>query len=114
MAMQQDMVKDLLEMESDLGSPTFFWGATEYPCSPSISEVTRDLGDAGGFTIDKILSMTVRLQDADGNSVFDNDLLPQAQQIITYNTEPFRIVTMKVHPTKSSIRIMAVGVTRGL
>ena len=113
MAMQQDMVTDLLEMESDLGSPTFFWGATEYPCSPSISEVTRDL-DTGGFTIDKVLSMTVRLQDADGNSVFDNDLLPQAQQLITYNTEQFRIVTVKVHPTKSSIRIMAFGVTRGL
>ena len=111
--MLTDMVRDLTEIESDLGSPVFFWGSTEYPCVPSVNEAARTL-EEGGFSTDKVLSMTVRLLDVDGNSVFTDNILPQAQETVTYNTENFRIISTHKHPTGAYVRILASNTTRGV
>lgn len=107
------MVADLIVVENDLNNPVFYWGAAEYPCVPSITEATRELGE-GGFAMDKVLSIVVRLEDADENLVFDNNLVPTPQEKITYNGETFRIFTTKKHPTGAYMRIMAISEIKGI
>lgn len=113
MTLQQDMVSGIIFEENDLNNPVFSLGGVDYACVPSVNEVTRYL-EAGGFVIDKILSMVVRMIDSDGNDIFTTQTLPQAQQVVTYNGERFRIITTKKHPTGAYIRLMAQGITRGV
>lgn len=107
------MVADIMVVENDLSNPVFYWGAQEYPCVPSVNEETREL-DEGGFVMDKVLSMVVRLEDTDGNLVFDNNLVPTPQEKVTYNGEAFRIITTKRHPTGAYMRIMAISTVKGI
>jgi hypothetical protein len=112
MTLQEEMVYGLTEMEADLGDGAFFtFNKVDYPAVCSVNEFKRVL-DTGGFTVDKLLTISVQLQDIKGNDVFD--VLPVAQQIITYNGENFRIENTKKHPTNAVLRIMAVGTTRGI
>ncbi len=112
MTLAEEMVDGLTEMETDLGEGAFFtFNGVDYPCVPSVNEFKRVL-DTGGFVIDKLLTISVQLQDENGSDVFT--VLPVAQQIITYNGENFRIESTKKHPTAAVLRIMAFGVTRGL
>lgn len=112
MTLAQEIVDGLTEMETDLGSGAVFtFLGQDYACVPSVNEFKRVL-DTGGFVIDKLLTLSVQLQDANGNDVFPT--LPVAQQIVTYNGENFRIENTKKHPTGAYVRIIAIGVTRGI
>lgn len=109
--LKQEIITGIQFQENDLENPVFTWQGNDYACVPSVNEFKRTL-DTGGFVIDKLLTMVVRLLDENGNAIFDT--LPTAQQIITYNNQQFRIENTKTHPTGAYLRIMAMGVTRGL
>jgi hypothetical protein len=107
----QEITSGLEFEENDLGNPILTIGSTDYACIPSVNEMARDL-ETGGFVIDKMLTAIVRLQDDSGNSLYDS--LPQAQQVLTYNGDKFRIINVKTHPTQTYLRITAMGITRGV
>ena len=110
MTLQEEMVSGIMFQETDLGTPTFTLNGTEYNCVPSVNEFKREL-ESGGFVIDKMLTMVVRLLDEDGNDVFTT--LPTPQQIVTYRNEQFRIESIHTHPTGAYLRIIAMGITKG-
>jgi hypothetical protein len=111
---QTEIIQGLLEGESLLGQPVFVWtDGNEYNCIPSISEFQREL-ESGGFYTAQLLTMTVRTLDAAFNDIFPNAVLPEAQQVITYQGKKFRIIITKPHPTGCYLRIIAESTTRGV
>lgn len=126
--LHQEIVDGLSEMMVDLGSPTFVWatdGAT-YPCIASVSQFTRNL-EVGGFSTDKLLTMTVPRYDSTGNPTFPSDVIPQPQQKVTFNGDQFRIESVKQDAifdhdsnnnqttnTGARIRIVGVNTSRGI
>ncbi len=112
MTLAEEIVVGLEEMETDLGEGAVFtFNGTEYQGVPSVNEYKRDL-DAGGFVIEKMLTISTQLKDEDGDNIFD--VIPVAQQFIQYNGENFRILNTKKHATGAVLRITAVGTTRGI
>jgi hypothetical protein len=111
--LQRTIVNDLLFIEKDMGCPTFTFNGQKYPFIPSISEFRRDL-ESGGFSVNKLLSSTVRILNKDGSKQFIT--LPTAQQKIVYNIDglTYRIETLKVDPTRSHFRLIAVCDARGI
>lgn len=110
MTLKSEIISGLMFEEADLENPVFTLGSTDYLCIPSVNEMARDL-ETGGFNIDKMLTAIVRLMDTSGNALYDH--IPQAQEVLTYNGEKFRIINTKTHPTQTYLRITAMGITRG-
>ena len=109
--LQQEIVSGIEFQENDLANPVFTWQTVDYACVPSVNEFKRTL-ESGGFVIDKMLTMVVRLLDDSGNDIFTT--LPTPQQIVTYRNESFRIESTHTHPTGAYLRIIAMGVTKGI
>lgn len=123
--LSQEMLGGISEIITELGSPTFSWNNNSYPCIASVSQFNRDLAE-GGFTIEQLLTMTVPRYDADGNPTFPNDTPPQAQMVISFNGNQYRIESIKTdaiydYDTSNSqtnngtrFRIAAVSANRGI
>jgi len=118
MSLQQEIVGDLIDIENDLGNPTFTWNGSTYNFIPSVAEFNRML-ETGGFQLVRELKATVRLWDIadDGSlqSVF-NGIVPQPQQKFTYSIDgvTYRIGIIRPDPTNSYFRIIAYSVTKGV
>lgn len=125
--LHNEMIADIAVIQGELGFPTFVWvkdGAT-YPCVASVAQFTRDLVE-GGFTVDQLLTMTVPRYDTQGSPTFPNDIIPEAQQRITFQGQPYRIENVKQDsvydydssgtPTSTGarLRIVAINTTRGI
>jgi hypothetical protein len=120
-----EMIADMAEIEGELGNPSFVWNNVSYTCIASLSQFNRDLVE-GGFTVEQMLTITIPRYDPSGNETFPGDVIPQAQQRIMFNGKPFRIENVKqdsvfdygtdgVATTNGArIRIVSVGITRGL
>lgn len=113
--LQYAIVDDLLYMEKDMGPPTFTWQGNTYPFVASISSFTRQL-ESGGYEPVKLLSSTVRILNHDGTYQFSSNVIPQAQQTFLYNIDgqKYRVETVKIDPTNSHFRMIAVGTARGI
>lgn len=116
MSLQTTIIKDLKDIESDLGCPTFTWQGNTYNFIPSITDYQREL-ETGGYQMVKLITATVRKYEIDD---FDNitalfPTMPIPQQIITYNLDNtnFRIESVKVDPTNSYFRLIGHSTTRG-
>lgn len=112
--LQTNIVQDLLYIETDLGSPKFNFQGVNYPFIPSITSFTREL-ESGGYYVAKLLSATVRILNCDGSNQFPG-ALPTAQQTITYSvdSQAYRIESIKIDPTNSHFRLVAVSKNRGI
>lgn len=111
--LQREIIHDLLYMELDLGTPTFNFNGVTYPFVSSISSFQREL-ETGGYSVMKLLSCTVRVLNEDGSPQFAT--MPTAQQIIRYNVDglDYRVESVKLDPTRSHFRMVAVGTARGI
>jgi hypothetical protein len=112
-SLSQYITNGIIANEAALGNPSFVWNGASYPCVPSVSEFKREL-DAGGFVNDKLLTMTIQLQDQWNNYIFPNNIAPDTQQHLTYQGDDYRIMSRHFHPTMAYVRITAVCPTRGL
>ena len=120
--LQQNIVRDLKDIEDEMGSPSFQWQGSTYNFIPSITEVKRDL-DNGGFVIDLLMSSTVRSFDIqcddDGEEILVPTFLngyPSSQQKIVYTLDgnTYRIQLIKMDPTNSYFRMIGVCPNRGI
>lgn len=113
MALQADIIADLITIEGELGNPTFTWKTGTYNFIPSISEFNRELED-GGFSTNQMMTATVRKLTSSGTNVFTT--LPTAQEIITYNMDgsTFRIESIRQDSTGAYFRLTAVSTVRGI
>lgn len=123
--LSQEVLQDINEIMSEFGNPTFVWNSSTYPCIASLSQFNRNLVE-GGFIVEQMLTITIPRYDLSGNATFPNDVLPEAQQLLTFNSKKFRIENVKIDSiydydsngnqltNGSRIRIVAVGITRGL
>ena len=116
--LKQEIIKDLVVIENDLGQPTFTWNSGSYKLIPSISDFSREL-DTGGFSREKMLTATVRKFNPDGSSTFSDNVYPKPQQKITYNDgndggTSYRIESTKHSPEGAYFRLIAVATTKGL
>jgi hypothetical protein len=116
--LKQEIIKDLITIENDLGTPTFVWNSNSYHLIPSISDFTREL-DTGGFRYDKMLTATVRKWNVDGTATFSGSVYPKPQQKITYadgndGGTSYRIESTKHSPEGAYFRIIAISTTNGL
>lgn len=111
--LRDEIVADLLTIESELGSPTFTWKGGTYSFIPSISEFDREL-ETGGFSTNQMLTATVRKLTASGSNVFITS--PTAQDTIIYNMDgtTFRIESIRHDATGAYFRIVAVSAVRGI
>lgn len=113
------MILDMDEIMNDLGSPHFTWNSVSYDCIASVAQYEKQLGD-GGFTIAQLLTLTIPRYKSDGTPVFTLDVIPQAQQRITYQTKAYRIINVKedsvfdVGANGARIRIVAESIQRGV
>ena len=119
------MIADMIQIESELGNPSFVWNGVTYNCIANLSQFNREL-TAGGFTVEQMLTLTVPRYDIMGTEIFAGDVIPQAQQRITFNGKAFRIENVKqdsvfdygadgsATSNGARIRIVAVGITRGI
>jgi len=104
---------------SELGSPYFTWNNETYACIASVSQFNRDLVE-GGFTVEQMLTLTVPLFDESGGRVFSGEVYPEAQDKITFNGKVYRIENVKQDSiledsaTPTRLRIVAMGITRGI
>lgn len=113
MALVDEIISGVEFEENDLANPVYTWEGADYPCVPSIAEFQRTL-DTGGFTTDRVLTMTARLLDESQNGLYPSDVLPEPQQIITYSGDQYRIISTKKHPTGAYLRVIAHGINRGI
>lgn len=113
MSLRNDMIADLITIESDLGNPTFTWNNTTYNFIPSVTEYTKQL-ETGGFGVDKMLTATVRKLSANLSNVFSTYPLPE--QLIIYSIDGlrYRILTIRHDPTGAYFRLIAVSEDRGI
>lgn len=111
--LRDEIIADLITIESELGSPTFTWKGGTYNFIPSISEFDREL-ETGGFSTNQMLTATVRKLTASGSAIFNP--APTAQEIITYNMDGslFRIESIRHDATGAYFRIVAVSTVRGI
>ena len=107
---QLDTVKGLLFIETDIPNKITY-NTVLYPTILSISGVERML-DNGGFVIDRSLTATLRIYNKDGSKQFNT--LPSVQDILTYNGDRYRILSIKVASTQTHFRLIGIGITRGL
>jgi len=111
------ITSDLIQIESDLGNPTFTWNSGSYPFIPSVSDFTREL-DTGGYKYEKMLTATIRKYNADGSSVFSGSIYPSPQQKIIYTDGndgglAYRIETIKHSPEGAYMHLIAASSTKG-
>ena len=123
--LHNEMVKDLIAIEGELGNPSFVWSGNTYTCIANLSQFNRELGE-GGFRVQQLLTITVPRFDVTGTPTFPNDILPESQQKITFNGAQFRIENVKSDSvfdfdssgtsisTGARIRIIAMDTTRGI
>lgn len=111
-ASQEFIVNGLLTNEDAIGNPVFKWQANDYTFVPSLNTFNREL-ETGGFNVETLLTLKVRLLDGSGNDVFTSGL-PSPQQTLTYKGVMYRIINVHSDPTLSYIRIIATGTTRGI
>ncbi len=102
----------MASVEDYYNNQTFTWEGNDYPCVGSVSEVTKVLED-GGYSVDRFGSFKVRLQDTDGNDIFDPSI-PEPQDTLTFQGEEFRILSVKSHPLGNEIRIMGESTNKGI
>ena len=107
------MIEDIASIISDFGDTTFTWNGNVYPCIASITEFQRDLGD-GGFALEKMVNLVVPLEGDCDVLTFPGNILPDAQQLITFQGLQYRIITKKIHPTTAYVRYVARSDTRGI
>jgi len=116
-ATQEFVLEGLSFIEDALGNHTFTWlvDNNDYPCIASVSQFQRTL-DTGGFRVEKLLTMTVRQYDLDGNYIFPNNVIPQSEQKLTYNGSQYRILSVHIDTigTGARLRIMAIDTSKGL
>ncbi len=98
-------------MESQLGNNYFTWlvDGNNYTCVASIVDFKGDL-ETGGFTITKLVNITVRLLDNEGNSTFPNGT-PQSQQKIMYKGVRFRISNVSQDSVGSGTLLLITGIS---
>lgn len=94
-----------------MGTPIFTFQGNDYACIPSVNSFQRDL-EEGGFSTGKLLTMDVPLVDSSGNDLFT--VLPQPQNLLTYNGEQYRIEMTEKHPTGTYLIIRATNTTKGI
>ena len=111
--LQKIIIHSNIEIEKDMGSPSFTWQSNTYNFISSVVEFKREL-ESGGFAIVKMLTATVRLMDWDGNAIFTT--LPSPQQKLVYNIDglTYRIESIRKDPTKSYFRIVAESQYKGI
>lgn len=108
---QQDWTLDLIETEQEQGNQVFTWNGVDYACSPSAerSTITPDIGT---INVDRFVTMTVRLYEANGNEVFT--VLPKGQQYITYDGQRWTILTVDKYLSSGFIRLTCHDDSRGV
>jgi len=111
-ALQTEIVQDLAYIENDLGNPMLNIGGTNYPCTASITSFTRQL-ETGGSEKVQMLTATVRILNPDGTTQL---AAPMSKSLITYSVGglSYRIDTIKLDPTGTHFRIIAIGTARGI
>ena len=111
--LQRLITESNIQIEKDMGSPSFTWQNTTYTFIPSVATFQRAL-EHGGYETVRLLTGTVRRLNMDGSAVFTT--LPQPQQKMTYNidSQVYRIETVKQDPTQSYIRITASNSFKGI
>ena len=113
MALFDELISGISQMESELGNPTFIWAGNTYACTAGMSEGSKPKVETGGFSLYENLTLSVRQFDADGNNLFLNSGLPKPQQVITYQGLQYRIISIRMNTTGAYFRIMAEGIVRG-
>ena len=108
-----EIISGQMEIIDDLNTPSIIWNGNSYACIASVSEFRRDLDD-GGFVMNKMLTMSIPLEDGNGNLTFSGGILPSPQEKITYQGNTFRIESKHITPTGAYVRYIAAGVTRGI
>lgn len=111
--LRDEIVKDLIVIETDLGSPTFTWKSTNYIFTPSVAEFRREL-ETGGYSVEKMLTSTVRKLTSASVAIFTT--YPTPQDLIIYNidNEQYRIESIKHDPTGAYFRLIATSNTKGI
>jgi hypothetical protein len=113
MGLKFEQCRDLIQSEKDLDCPVFTWDDEDYGCLRSSSESVRDLGK-GGFSLTRVLNLTVRKYDADEIPIFPNNVFPQSQQTIIFDSQPYRIDKVKHDPIGGILRLSCIEITRGI
>ena len=104
------MTQDLKDAECDLDNPTFEWDGNSYPCIPGTD--TQVFKVNRGYEVVKTLAMTVRNFNPDGTFVFTNNNIPESQDDITYQGEPFRIEEVSGNVIRAAFNLLCVSTTR--
>lgn len=111
--LQNNITQDQIEIEQNLGTPTFTWNSNSYPFIASVSSFKREL-ESGGFASVQIITGTVRMFNSDGSRQFTT--LPQPQQKITYSGDGrlYRIESVRIDPSQSYFRLVAEQAFKGI
>jgi hypothetical protein len=107
---QQFVINGLLFIESQIPN-TFVYNTVSYNCIASISDFAREL-EVGGFILDKMLTLTVRLYDGNGNNVFLSTQL-KSKEKISYNNSIYRISTIKTDATGTHLILVCYSTDKG-
>lgn len=102
--LKDTILKDLLTIENDLGSPFFTWDGIDYVCAPSSDEklLTSDT-ERGNFRVQRVLRLTVR------TNVFSDNVFPTSQDHIQYKLATYRVVDVKQDPTGAMLKLICIG-----
>lgn len=113
MSLKTEIIKDMVVIENDIGTPSFTFGTSSYSFIPSITEFKREL-DTGGYKLIKMMTASVRKLNINGTTIFST--YPTAQDVITYTMDGlrYRIESIKHDPTGAYFRLIAQSDTKGL
>ena len=107
MSLQDQIKADLALISTDLGNPIATWKGEEYEVVPGSSGDVWTL-EEGGFSDDADVILNIRKE------LFTDDVYPASQQLITYLSKVYRIITARADASGAFIRLFCADNSRGV
>lgn len=109
---QQNVTVDTISIERDLAFPTYSWATLTFPCVPSAPKYIRS-NDDGGFSVDRVLFLSVRIFDECGNDLY-NGQYPNSQDVITFKNTSYRIQAVDTSAMDALLLLTCVDTNKGI
>ncbi len=99
---------DIAAIAADMGNPVMTWQDEDYACIAGGAGDSLILGDGGYEPVVAELALHI------SRALFTDDILPKAQQTLTFRGKTYRIGTVTLDPVTALVKLLLVSANRGI
>jgi hypothetical protein len=102
----QQVLEDITEISTELGSPVISWNGVDYECVPSTAHDSKEV-DMGGLSLTSDLTVSIRI------NLFCSAVYPEPQKSkIKYLNHWYRVIHVRLLNNGAVIRLVCVNENR--